>query len=126
MRDRSLIAQGGEGNVGLENNGVKISCESCTYLAVDGEDGFEVSVPLSTAEPGMHGVARLHCVVGPDSHRVELVSWTTAEGQTAAPPEELSRRVAGALCFIAERRICGNHHICPAEVIRVVKKQGGK
>jgi hypothetical protein len=76
----------GGGNVGLENNGVKISCEGCTYLAVDGEDGFEVSVPLSTAEPGARGVARLHCAVGPDSHRVELVSWTTGEGQPVASP----------------------------------------
>lgn len=112
--------------MGLENNGVKISCEGCTYLDTDGEGGFDVSVPLSTVEPGVTGVARIHCVVGPDSHRVELVSWVTSDGQAVAPPEAVEQRVAAALRFIAERRICGRHHVCPTEVIRVVKGQTGK
>jgi hypothetical protein len=111
--------------VGLENNGVKISCEGCTYLETGGDGGFDVSVPLSTAEPGVNGVARLHCVVGPDSHRVELVSWVTSDGRAIAPPEAVEQRVAAALRFIAERRICGRHQICPTEVIRVVKGQTG-
>ena len=112
--------------MGLENNGIKISCEGCTYLGGDGEGGFEVSVPLVTSAPEVRGVVRLRCEIGPDAHRVELVNWTTDAGQTLEPPAEVAQRVAETLRFIAERRICGRHLICPAEVIRVVKAQTGK
>ena len=110
----------------LENKGVKISCESCSYVALDDKGGFAVSVPLSIADAEVSGTAKLHCVLGPGSHKVELVEWA-AEGHLPGEAlEEVRQRVSRALGFIAERRICGNRHICPAEVIRVVKKQGNK
>jgi hypothetical protein len=110
----------------LEKFGVKISCEGCTYVAVDSQEGFEVSVPLEIGDAALSGVATLHCTPGPGSHKVELVEWTTDAQVAPATLEDVRQRVAGALDFIAERRICGNHHICPAEVIRVVKEHGGK
>jgi hypothetical protein len=110
----------------LEKFGVKISCEGCRYVALDSGEGFEVSVPLKIGDTALSGVATLHCTPGPESHRVELVDWTTDAQVAPATLEDVRRRVAGALDFIAERRICGNHHICPAEVIRVVKEHGDK
>lgn len=112
--------------MGLEKFGVKISCEGCQYVALDSDGGFEVSVPLSIGDAAIAGVATLHCTLGPDSHKVELVDWTTDMQLPAGALEEVRQRVSGALDFIAERRICGNRHICPAEVIRMVNGPGGK
>jgi hypothetical protein len=112
--------------MGLEKYGVKISCEGCQYVALDGEGGFEVSVPLSIGDEALAGMAKLRCTLGSDSHKVELVDWMTEAQLPAGALEEVRQRVAGALDFVAARRIGGSHHICPAEVIRVVSSQGGK
>ena len=37
------------------------------------------------------------------------------------PPEELRRSLAKALDFPGQRRVCGDRHLCPAGVVRMVR-----
>jgi hypothetical protein len=110
----------------LQKFGVKISCEGCHYVAVDREGGFEVTVPVGTADAECVGTARLRCLVTPQSHEIELVAWEGTASMPAEAMESVRRRLSDALHFVAERRICGNHHICPAEVIRIVKEHAAR
>ncbi|MDP2823940.1 MAG: hypothetical protein Q8O52_14845 [Sulfuritalea sp.] len=112
--------------MGLQKNGVKISCEDCKSVAGDGRGGFDVTVPLSAAAIGVAGTARFHCVVTPERHEVELVGWTNDDRLSPETLEKVRQGVSDTLRFVAERRICGNHHVCPVEVIRIVKEHGGK
>ena len=112
--------------MGLKKGGVTIFCEGCQYVAMDAQGGFEVSVPVATAGADIAGTAKLRCVVGPDCHEIELVEWSGHDGLPVETLEEVRQRIRGALNFVAERGICGNSHICPGEVIRIVKEQGDR
>ena len=104
--------------------GVELSCESCKYLRDSRDGGFEIDVPVSMGEGGLSGMARLHCVVSNERHRVELVELLDAESRTVHPSSEDLAQVSVALDFVGQHRICGNQRICPPEVVRVVKARG--
>ncbi|MGD8620163.1 MAG: hypothetical protein PVH54_13375 [Gammaproteobacteria bacterium] len=106
----------------LKKQGVILDCEQCKCASCKG-GSFEVTVPVCDTETGIHAAARLHCTVCPAYHEVELVEWHAA-GSTG-PPGKVLPRIAAALGFVADHRICGNRHICPQEVIRIVEAHGG-
>lgn len=108
----------------LKQQGITIDCRHCCCAGTDGCGGFDVTVPLGDSESGISGMARLHCTVTPVCHHVELVEWRDAEFHAMAGTTKVHPRIAAALDFVAARRICGNQHICPARVVRVVEKHG--
>jgi hypothetical protein len=109
--------------VGFEHNGVTISCEACRCVAGDEQGAFEVMVPVSAG--GFAGTARIRCVVSGGDHQVELLAWADAARQAVEPPADVLERLSAVLSFVAEQQICGNHHVCPTEVVRIVKEHSG-
>jgi hypothetical protein len=108
----------------LTQYGIQIACEHCQCARSDGHGGFEVTVPLSDGETGGVGTATLHCRVVAAHHRVELRDWRDGGQRPVAVDTSARRRLAAALGFVAEHRICGNRHICPADVVRIVAEHG--
>jgi len=103
--------------------GVTVCCEDCVCGSNDGDGNFDVTVPVSDSESRIAGTATLHCAVSREHHQVELREWKDADHLSISPTETVQRRISAALAFVADQRICGNRHICPAEVIQIVKKQ---
>ncbi len=56
----------------LKKHGVTVDCEHCRCASSDGCGGYDVTVPVSDSETGIAGTAKLHCVVSPEHHLVEL------------------------------------------------------
>lgn len=112
--------------MGFNKHGVRVDCEQCQCVHSDDCGGFDVTVPVTLAEGGTAGTARLHCVVSADCHRVELMEWRDGDLHPGEPPEEARRRLDAALDFVAAQRLCGNSRLCPAAVVRVVQEQGGR
>ena len=107
--------------MGLQKNGIMVDCAHCSCASSDASGCFDVVVPISDAETGIIGNAKLHCVISAESHGVELVEW---QGVGNCPDESMQGirdRLLTALDFVADQRICGNSRICPAEVVRIVK-----
>ena len=107
----------------LKKDGVVVACEQCEYASNDKRDSFDVIVPLSDTETGLHGIARLRCTVSPSTHQVELNEWKGATGEPVQTSAVMNKRVRGALSFIADHRVCGNQHICPSQVVEIVEKR---
>ena len=101
---------------------VRIECSQCEFASSAGAGSFDVIVPVNDAATGIAGLAELHCTVGADLHTVELTEWRNDQGQIIEPSEDLRHRLTDTLGFVAERRVCGNRHLCPTEVVRVVKE----
>ena len=106
----------------LKKQGILFDCVNCKYASSDGCGGFDVTVPLSDSETGISGTAKLHCTISPACHQVELVDWHDVGFHTIRPSRNIQPRISTALAFVAEHRICGNRHICPSEIIRVVEE----
>lgn len=109
--------------MGLSKYGVTVGCEHCECVSGDDTGRFDVVVPVSDRESGLHGTARLRCTVSATTHSVDLVNWRDAIGgplQAGAAGERLRE----ALRFVADRRICGNQRICPSRVVAIVAEQG--
>ena len=104
--------------------GVELFCESCKYLRESQDGGFEIDVPVSMGEGELSGMARLHCVVSRERHRVELIELLDAESRAIHPAPEELEQVSAVLDFVGQHRICGNQRICPPDVVRVVKARG--
>jgi hypothetical protein len=64
-------------------------------------------------------------VVSGGDHQVELLAWADAARQAVEPPADVLERLSAVLSFVAEQQICGNHHVCPTEVVRIVKEHSG-
>lgn len=109
--------------MGIKKHGVTVGCEHCHCVHSDDTGSFDVTVPIETGESRGAAIAKLHCVVTPVRHEVELVEWDSAQDNQAAASAESQQQLSAVLEYIAERRICGNHKICPPEVIEVVRKQ---
>lgn len=105
------------------NNGVSVDCGRCEYASGgDGRGSFEVTVPISDIETGTAGIATLLCAVSSGGHRVELKDWTDAGGRAILPTEEVQQRLLVVLDALADQKVCGNHQICPADVVRIVEE----
>ena len=78
-------------------------------------------MPLEDIDTGVAGIARLHCVISLNDHRVELTDWQDVDAQPIKAPEAMKQRLEQALAFIEEHRVCGNTKLCPADVIRIVQ-----
>ena len=98
-----------------------VDCKHCKYLTDDG-DSFDVSVPINDKESGISGNATLHCTVSDTGHSVELLHWFDDDEQPIQPSENLSQRVESTLCQVADKKLCGNCHICPPQVVDIVKQ----
>jgi hypothetical protein len=108
----------------LKKQGIRVDCMNCKCASSDGCGGFIVTVPLSDSETGITGTAKLHCTISPACHQVEFVDWHDAGFHTIRPSRKIQSRISAALTFVAEHRICGNRHICPSELVRVVEELG--
>lgn len=110
----------------LKKQGINVDCVNCICASSDGCGSFDVTVPLSDSETGISGTARLHCTVSSARHQVELAGWYEAGFRSISPSGKMQPRISAALAFVAERRICGNRHVCPSEVIQVVENHGSR
>ncbi|MCU7830280.1 MAG: hypothetical protein KZQ85_14545 [Candidatus Thiodiazotropha sp. (ex Myrtea sp. 'scaly one' KF741663)] len=107
----------------LKKDGCIVKCEHCQCVSNDGSGGFDVKVPICSDKDGISGTARLHCVVSPEHHQVELMDWEDDEHHPVLPPNSVRQRLSSALNFVADHRVCGNQKICPLEIIQIVEKQ---
>jgi len=107
----------------LKKNEFVIACEHCAYGTDDGADGFVVTVPLRDERSGLKGIARLKCAVSPRRHKVHLQQWLDDELQPIRPPADVEKRLLRVLWHVGEKRVCGNRHLCPSEVVRAVERQ---
>ena len=104
----------------LKKHGVIIDCKHCKCASTNGYGGFDIIVPISDGETGIVGTAKLHCTVTSERHQVEMTEWQDANRHPIQPSDNLQQRVSATLTFLADHRVCGNHNICPSEVIRIV------
>ena len=107
----------------LKKDHFVVGCEHCEYGMSDSAGGFVVTVPLRDDLSGTKGTARLQCTVSPYRHEVELKQWLDDELQAIQPSASVRKRLLQALDFVGGKRICGNRHICPPEVIRTVEQE---
>ena len=105
----------------LNKHGVVVCCEQCRCISNDDQGGFDVRVPITASDGNVGGIARLRCTVTPACHHVELMAWDGSDTHPIEVTEEVRQRVSAALDFVAEKRICGNSEVCPAEVVRLVE-----
>lgn len=108
----------------MKKHGLTIDCAHCQFIHTQQQDSFDVVVPVADEQAGLSGSAKLHCRVSADVHSVELTGWYCAEVPVIPAGGELDRRLTAALDFVAEKRVCGNRHLCPKEVVEVVEKKG--
>jgi len=108
----------------LRKYGVGIACERCRLIRGDSAGDFEIVVPVSMSDTGTAGTARLHCAVSNDRHQVELMALFDARGRTLQPSPAAMEKLSAALESVARHRICGNQHICPSDVVRIVAGGG--
>jgi len=106
----------------VKNWGVTVDCGRCEFASSDGRDSFEVTVPIGDIETGIDGTAKLHCSISVGRHEIKLEAWNDTAGHPIRPPAKTQRRLLAALGKLADQRICGNHQICPADVVRVVEE----
>jgi len=111
---------------GLTKNGVTVCCERCKCVLADGNDGFDITVPLCITQAGITGTARLHCAVSAEGHRVELMQWNDADLPQTELSDENRERISATLRFVAEQQICGNPRLCPSQVSKIVAARGGR
>lgn len=108
----------------LRKYGVEIACEQCRLIRGDSAGGFDIVVPVSMGDSGVAGTARLHCAVSGDQHQVKLMGLRDGSDRAMEPSPEAMGKLSAALDSVARHRICGNQHVCPADVVRIVAGQG--
>ena len=109
----------------LKKHDIAVDCDRCRCVHSDGCGGFDVAVPVTDDRNGSAGEAILHCTVSADRHRVTLTAWRDGAHKAVMASDETGRRVSATLAFVAENRVCGNRRICPSEVVRIVRENGG-
>ena len=100
-----------------------VDCEHCVFGMSDGVGSFNVTVPLRDNASDIKGMARLKCSVSPDRHEVELKQWLDDGLRPIQPSASVEKRLLQMLDFVANKRICGNRHLCPPEVVRTVEQE---
>lgn len=108
--------------MGLKKHGIIVDCEHCKYTSSDDRGAFDITVPIIDSETGVSGPARIHCTTSTKRHAVELLEWSNFDHHPTESLDSLRQRVSATLDFVADRQVCGNLEICPAEVIRIVEK----
>ena len=104
----------------LRKYGVEIRCEQCRLIRGDSADDFDIVVPVGMDDAGVAGTARLHCAVSGDRHQVELIGLRDAGDRAVQPSPDAMDKLSAALASVARHRLCGNRHICPPDVVRIV------
>jgi hypothetical protein len=107
----------------LRKYGVGLSCEQCRFIRGDSAGDFDIDVPVNMVDAGVAGTARLHCAVSGDGHQIELMRLLDASDRAIEPSPEALETLSAALQSVARHRICGNQHICPSDVVRIVAGQ---
>ena len=106
----------------INKDGITVDCEHCVYNSSDDRAAFDITVPIIDSETGISGPAKLHCLVTPDRHTVELLEWNRVDPDPIQSKERLQERVSAILTFVADRKICGNRRMCPSKVIQIVEE----
>ena len=96
-----------------------MDCAHCQFSGGDGCGGFDVDVPIADERGDDTGTATLHCVVSKGKHGVTLTRWVDHEGRVIDPEQAVQTRLATALGYVAEKRLCGNRKLCPSEVVSI-------
>ncbi len=109
--------------MGLKKHGITVECAHCQYTSSDDRGAFYITVPIIDSETGVSGPAKLRCIVSAKRHAVELLEWSDFSHHPTESVDSLQQRVLATLGFVADRQVCGNRNICPAEVIRIVEKK---
>ena len=109
----------------LRKYGVEIACEQCRLTRGDSAGDFDIVVPVSMGDSGVAGTARLHCAVSGDRHEIELTALRDGSDRAIEASPEALEKLSAALQSVARHRICGNQHICPSDVVRIVAGRGG-
>jgi len=81
-----------------------------------------VAVPLGDIETDINGTATLLCSISSGRHQVKLKEWNDAVGHPIRPSAEIQQHLETALGDLADQQICGNHQICPTDVVEIVEK----
>jgi hypothetical protein len=100
-----------------------IECEHCQCGTRDGRGGFVVTVPLRDNVSGLKGTATLRCTVSPSRHSVELEQWLDDDSHRIQPSAAVEKRLLQVVDYVADKRICGNRHLCPPDVVQTVEQQ---
>jgi hypothetical protein len=108
----------------LRKYGVEIACEQCRLIRGGSAGDFDIVVPVSMGDAGVAGAARLHCEVSGDRHQIELTGLRDGSDRAIEPSPEALEKISAALQSVARHRICGNQHICPSDVVRIVAGRG--
>ncbi len=103
-----------------------VYCEHCKCGKSDGGAEFVVTVPVRDNLSGLKGTARLRCSVSSSRHNVDLEQWIGDDSQPIQPSADVEKRLLHVVDYVAEKRVCGNRHICPPDVIRAVEQQNRK
>jgi hypothetical protein len=106
----------------ISKNGLIIECESCQCLRENGDNGFDISVPIIDSQNGLKGIAKIKCEINSESHIVMLSDLHDADAQDIALSTDLEQRINKALNYVADHKVCGNRNICPTEITQIVKK----
>ncbi|MCP4188762.1 MAG: hypothetical protein GY763_14255 [Gammaproteobacteria bacterium] len=104
------------------NNHIKIDCKSCKYLSDTDGGGFDIRVPINDKETGFYGSAVLHCMIINNNHSIELKELVT-DSSSAPSSKPFLNRLLATLDALAEKRLCGNHSICPPEILQAINKK---
>lgn len=107
----------------LKKNQFIVDCEHCTCSRSDGAGGFVVTVPLRDSSSGLEGTARLRCSITPYRHEIELKQWLDEEQHPIQAAADIEKRLLNLVDHVADKRVCGNRHLCPAEVVRTIAEQ---
>ena len=108
----------------LTHRDITVDCAHCRYASSDERGSFDVEVPVRDAQNRIEGTARLRCTLSQAAHLIELRALRDDGGRPIDTPEQTRARLDAALDRIARHRVCGNRHICPAEIVEIAAKYG--
>lgn len=103
----------------MKGNDLIIECKNCKYLSSTEGSSFDVTVPIIDENNGIAGNARLHCKLSAKNHSIELAEWKPTDANSEQSSGSFMNRLSTELDILADKRLCGNRHICPSEVIRI-------
>ena len=106
--------------MGLTKHGVNVECGHCKCDSINGDGSFDVKVPVYDSNKGIAGSAILRCVISSKHHQIELKKWADNDNHSISSLEDIQESLSETLNFVADKKICGNSHICPSQVVQFV------
>ncbi|MCP4492035.1 MAG: hypothetical protein GY820_32725 [Gammaproteobacteria bacterium] len=100
-------------------NNINIDCNNCKYLSSTGDGGFDIKVSVNDYETGFSGSAILSCNISDSRHRIDLKELI-ADRNSVPSSKPLLSRLSRTIDTCAATGLCGNHNICPPELLRAI------